>query len=63
VGQDVDGDGLIDGLGRVIKLVLEYQSIFEVSFRPERSGVEESASLPVLSASVEKRVSPLRLSR
>jgi hypothetical protein len=48
---------------RVIKLVLEYPFFLRVSFRPERSGVEESAVLPVLSASVEKQISPLRLSR
>ena len=35
----------------------------ELTFRPKRSGVEESAVLPVLSGLVEKRVSPLRLSR
>jgi hypothetical protein len=35
----------------------------KLSFRPERSEVEESAVLPVPLASVDKRVSPLRLSR
>jgi hypothetical protein len=43
VGQDVDGNGLIDDgayLGRVIKLVLEYQSIFEgvIPTGAQRSG-------------------------
>jgi hypothetical protein len=40
--------------GCVIKLVLEYSFFLRVSFRPERSGVEESAVLPGLPDLVEK---------